>query len=169
MARSFVFGLALVLLALGAGTAAAKPKVAVLGVEVTGTIDQTSTAVAHDVTEGLRSKAKQGVSPYTYAPNSDRELIDEKVLKNCDSEGPLCMSDIGKDIGTDVLIYGQIAKSGDGYKATLHVLDVRTKTKQKDLDVAIPAGASSDAVRSIAKKAYTDLVGGDSAVTPPSG
>src|SRR3954469_11140834 len=166
MARSFVFGLALVLLALGAGTAAAKPKVAVLGVEVTGTIDQTSTGVAHDLTEGMRARARQGSGPYQLAPNSDRELIDEKVLKNCDSEGPLCMSDIGKDIGADILIYGKLEKTPDGYKLTVNVLDVRKKTKEKQSDVSVPSTAKGDAVRTIAKKAYGDLVGaGQTAAT----
>lgn len=152
--------LAMLVLALGARTASAKPKIAVLGIEVTGAIDQASTGAAHDLTEGLRSKAKQGNGPFQLAPNSDRELIDEKVLKNCDSEGPLCMSDIGRDINTDVLIYGQLAKSGDGYSAKLFVLDVRRRSREKELTVRIPGSASSDAVRAIAKKAYTDLVGG---------
>lgn len=164
-----ILAFALGLLGLGARTAAAKPKVSVLGLEVGGTIDTAATGVAHDVTEGLRTKAKQGGGPFVYAPNSDRELIDEKVLKNCDSEGPLCMSDIGKDMGTDVLIYGQLVKQGDSYKATLHVLDVRKKARMKDLDVTVPGGSSSDAVRSIAKKAYNDLVGGGEEAAPPSG
>ncbi|MBL9016272.1 MAG: hypothetical protein JNL83_18940 [Myxococcales bacterium] len=150
-----------------AGSAAAKPKVAVLGLEVTGTIDQQSTGVAHDVTEGLRQKARSGGgNPYQLASSSDRELIDEKVLKNCDSEGPLCMSDIGRDIGADVLIYGKLEKTGDGYRAKLHVLDVRKKSHQKEMTIAVPSGTNSDGVRTIAKKAYTDLVGGGG---PPTG
>ncbi len=155
-----ILALAMVLVVLGVRTASAKPKVAVLGIEVTGTIDQASTGTAHDLTEGLRTKAKQGNGPFQFAPSSDRELIDEKVLKNCDSEGPLCMSDIGRDIGTDVLIYGQLAKTSDGYSAKLFVLDVKRKSKEKEQTFRIPAGSNSDAVRTIAKKAYTDLVGG---------
>lgn len=144
-----------------AGTAAAKPKVAVLGLEVTGTIDQQSTGVAHDMTEGLRQKARSGGgNPYQLASSSDRELIDEKVLKNCDSEGPLCMSDIGKDIGAEFLIYGKLEKTSDGYRAKLHVLDVRRKTHEKEMTVTVPSGTNSDGVRTIAKKAYSDLVGG---------
>lgn len=161
-----ILALTMVLVALGARVASAKPKVAVLGIEVTGAIDQTSTGVAHDLTEGMRSKAKQGNGPFQLAPSSDRELIDEKVLKNCDSEGPLCMSDIGKDIGTDVLIYGQLAKAGDGYSAKLFVLDVKRKSREKEQTVRIPGGASSDAIRAIAKKAYTDLVGGGDDAPP---
>lgn len=144
-----------------AGTAAAKPKVAVLGLEVTGTIDQQSTGVAHDMTEGLRQKARSGGgNPYQLASSSDRELIDEKVLKNCDSEGPLCMSDIGKDIGAEFLIYGKLERTSDGYRAKLHVLDVRRKTHEKEMTVTVPSGTNSDGVRTIAKKAYSDLVGG---------
>lgn len=152
-----VVGLALI--SLWATEAQAKPKIAVLGVEVSGTIDQSSTIVAHDLTEGMRTRAKAGSGPYQLAPNSDRELIDEKVLKNCDSEGPLCMSDIGRDIGADFVLYGRIEKDGDGYKATLRVLDVRNKTQDKPLPVVIPAGSSSDDVRAIAKRAYADLTG----------
>lgn len=151
--------IALALLSIGAGSAAAKPKVAILGVEVTGTIDQMATGVAHDLTEGLRNKAKAGNGPFQLAPNADREMIDEKVLKNCDSEGPLCMSDIGKDIGADVLIYGKLEKTSDGYTARLHVLDVKKKSHEKQIVVQIPGGQSGDAVRTIAKKAYSDLVG----------
>ena len=160
MKHAAILALALLFLGIGTRAASAKPKVAVLGIEVTGAIDQAATGAAHDLTEGLRSKAKQGNGPFQLAPNSDRELIDEKVLKNCDSEGPLCMSDIGKDINTDVLIYGQLAKSSDGYSAKIFVLDVKKKSKEKDLTVRIPGGSSSDAVRALAKKAYSDLVGG---------
>jgi len=160
MKHAAVFALAMLFLAFASRAASAKPKVAVLGIEVTGTIDQASTGAAHDLTEGLRTKAKQGNGPFQLAASSDRELIDEKVLKNCDSEGPLCMSDIGRDMGADVLLYGQLAKTSDGYSAKLWVLDVKKKTKEKDLTVRIPAIASSDAVRAIAKKAYTDLFGG---------
>ncbi len=160
MKHAAILALALLFLAFGARAASAKPRVAVLGIEVTGAIDQAATGAAHDLTEGLRTKAKQGNGPFQLAPNSDRELIDEKVLKNCDSEGPLCMSDIGKDMNTDVLIYGQLAKAGDGYSAKLFVLDVKKKSKDKELTVRIPGGASSDAVHVLAKKAYSDLVGG---------
>lgn len=148
------------LVLLTASHAFAKPKVAVLGLEVTGAIDQTSTTVAHDLTEGLRSRAKAGNGPYLLAPNSDRELIDEKLIKMCDNEAPACMSEIGKDIGADILIYGKVEKEGAGYRATLHVLDVKKKAPTNEQTVNVPSGANGDAVRNIGKKAYGDLVGG---------
>jgi hypothetical protein len=161
-----VRALTVLVLVLAARSAAAKPKISVLGLEVGGVIDTASTSVAHDVTEGLRAGAKQGGGPYVYAPNSDRELIDEKVLKNCDSEGPLCMSDIGKDMGTDLLIYGQIERRGRVYRVTLHVLDVRKKKRDNGLDFSIPGSATSDEARALAKRAYGKLVGDDEDTAP---
>jgi len=149
--------LSLALVALATASAAAKPKVAILGLEVTGAVDQAATNVARDLTEGMRARAKVGSGPYTLAPNSDRELIDEKVIKQCDTEAPSCMSEIGKDIDTDLLIYGKLEKDGGGFQATIVMLDVKKKTTLKTTFVAVPPGASSDSVRSIAKKTYVEL------------
>lgn len=154
------FPLALLLLAVTGSSAFAKPKVAVLGLEVTGTIDQPSTKVASELTEGLRSRAKGGNGPYLLAPNSDRELIDEKLIRQCDAEAPGCMADIGRDLGADVLIYGKLEKVSSGYRATLHVLDVKKKTHEKEMTVTLPGGTGGDSVRTLAKQAYADLVGG---------
>ena len=155
-----VFPLALILLAIAGSTAVAKPRVAVLGLEVTGTIDQASTTVARELTEGLRSRARGGNGPYQLAPNSDRELIDEKLIKSCDSEAAGCMAAIGRDLGADVLIYGKVEKVRGGYRAILHVLDVSSKSQDKELTLAVSSGMSGDAVRAAARKAYVDLVGG---------
>ena len=149
--------LSLALVALVTTSAAAKPKIAILGLEVTGAVDQAATNVARDLTEGMRARAKVGSGPYTLAPNSDRELIDEKVIKQCDTEAPSCMSEIGKDIDTDLLIYGKLEKDGGGFQATIVMLDVKKKTTLKTTFVAVPPGASSDSVRSIAKKTYVEL------------
>src|SRR4051812_36690842 len=115
--------LALVLVALMATTALAnKPTVAVLGLEVidpSGNIDQTSTTVAHDLTEGLRSRAKVPSGPYQLQPGSDKELIDEKLIKNCDTEALACMVAIGKDLGAEYLMYGRLEKKPDGYVVTI--------------------------------------------------
>jgi len=149
--------LSLALVALVTTSAAAKPKIAILGLEVTGAVDQAATNVARDLTEGMRARAKVGSGPYTLAPNSDRELIDEKVIKQCDTEAPTCMSEIGKDIDTELLVYGKVEKDGGGFQATIVMLDVSKKTTIKTTFVAVPPGASSEAVRSIAKKTYVEL------------
>src|SRR3954471_1721373 len=73
---------------------AGKPQVAILGLEVvdpSGNVDAKTTTVAKDLTDGLRARAKVGSGPYIIAPGSDKELIDEKLIKNCDNEALACM------------------------------------------------------------------------------
>lgn len=149
--------LSLALIALASTSASAKPKIAILGIEVTGMVDQAATNVARDLTEGMRQRAKSGGGPFALAPNSDRELIDEKVIKQCDSEEASCMSEIGKDIDTDVLVYGKLEKDGGGFQATIVMLDVKKRTTIKTTFIAIAPGASTEEVRTVAKKTYLEL------------
>ncbi|MDB4962788.1 MAG: hypothetical protein JWP01_2787, partial [Myxococcales bacterium] len=123
----------------------------------TGDVDESATTVARDLTDGMRSRAKVGSGPYLLAPNSDRELIDEKVIKECVNEAPACMSAIGKDMDADVLVYGKLEKDGGGFQATVVMLDVQKKTSIKTTFVAVPPNASGDQVRAIAKKTYLEL------------
>jgi len=98
------------LLVLG-GQAWAGSKVAVLGLEVrdSGTgIDPETTKVAKDLTFALRQRAATNAYNVSPAPNGDKELIDEKLLNNCDSEAASCMSAIGTELGADLLLFGKI-------------------------------------------------------------
>jgi hypothetical protein len=150
--------IALLIVVLGASTALARPKVAVLGLEVKGgtsAIDKTSTSIAHELTEGLRARA----GPYSLAPKSDRELIDQKLIKNCDDEGTACMAAIGTGLGADFIIYGRVEKESDGYTATMHLLDVAKQARLNTIAVPVPAGTEGDEARAMAKKAYADLIG----------
>lgn len=145
---------------------AERPKVAVLGLEVVGAIDQRATTVAQELTQGLRARPRSGNGPYLLAANSDRELIDEKMIKSCDDEALKCMTEIGKGVGSDILIYGNVKKDGENLVVTLTSLDVKKKTKTKELSVTLAANAPPEAIRAAAKKAYTDLTGD---VSAPSG
>lgn len=144
---------------------AGKPTVAVLGLEVvdpTGQIDQATTAVAKDLTDALRSRAKLPSNPYAFQPGSEKELIDEKLIKNCDNEALACMSQIGKDLGADFLIYGKFEKKPDGYVVTINLLNVGKKKFEKSRSpLTIPHAAAKDptAIGTAATKAYNDLVG----------
>ena len=62
----------------------------------------------------LRDRASKpnGSRPYQLAPNADKELIDDKLVKQCDDEKPSCMQGIGKDLNADMLLYGRIEKQG---------------------------------------------------------
>jgi PEGA domain len=144
---------------------AGKPTVAVLGLEVvdpTGQIDQATTAVARDLTDALRSRAKMPSNPYAFQPGSEKELIDEKLIKNCDNEAISCMSQIGKDLGADFLIYGKFEKKPDGYVVTINLLNISKKKFEKSRSpLTIPHGSAKDptAIGAAATKAYNDLVG----------
>lgn len=134
--------------------------IAVLGLEVIGGVaDPRQTAVAHDVTEGLRIRARIGQGFYAYAPSSERELIDEKLIKSCDSEAPQCMSLIAKDIGADVLVYGKLDKEPNSYRVSLTLLDARKPAKLNRISVTAPLDIDTDGARALAKKTYDELVG----------
>ena len=143
--------------------ALAKPAIAVLGLEVvdkSGTPTPADTVVAQELTSGLRSRAKAGTGPYQLAAGSDKELIDEKLLKNCDDEKPACMSQIGNELGADVMMYGKIEKQGGAYQVTIVLLDVRRKVREKTYPDSIPLSeAQGAALQGWAKKIYAKLTG----------
>src|SRR5262245_47950794 len=100
------------------GTAFAKPSIAVLGLEVidqSGTPTAGDTQAAKELSESLRARAKAGTGPYQLAPASDKELIDQKLLNNCDSEAANCMAAIGKSLSAEILMYGHFEKQGKNY------------------------------------------------------
>jgi hypothetical protein len=154
---------ALFLIALASSTAfAGKPTVAILGLEVVdpnGNIDQVSTQVARDLTEGLRNRAKAGVGPYQLAAGSEKELIDEKLIHNCDNEAISCMVEIGKNIGADYLIYGRLEKRTDGYQVTINLLNINKRKFEKAKTPLMITKRDPASLAAAGRKAYNDLVG----------
>jgi Protein of unknown function (DUF2380)/PEGA domain len=155
---------ALLMVALGAASAMAKPMIAVLGLEVvdaSGTPSAQDTQVAKELSDGLRARAKAGTGQYQLAPGSDKELIDQKLLNNCDTEAPACMAAIGNQLGAEILLFGKIQKEGKtSYQVTLKVLDVGRKTVQKSSTDLVPVSeASGAALQGWAKKIYAKLTG----------
>lgn len=143
---------------------AGKPTIAILGLEVVdpqGQVDTMTTQVAKELTDGLRVRANIGASPYQIAAGSDKELLDEKLIKNCDSEAVGCMSQIGKDLGADYLLYGRIEKKGDGYDVLLNLLNVGKKKAEKNKVGLRITFAERDGKQlpDVAKKAYNDMTG----------
>jgi len=158
------------LLVLG-GPAWAGSKVAVLGLEVrdSGTgIDPDTTKVAKDLTFALRQRAATNAYNVSPAPNGDKELIDEKLLNNCDSEAASCMSAIGTELGADLLLFGKIEK-GTGqnglpiYKVDLKLLYVAGKQVISTSETLAQTEATNvSASASHAKAWYNKLVGATS-------
>jgi hypothetical protein len=119
-------------------------KIAILGLEVVGTINEVTVRVARDLTAALRARAASG--PYAIAPNSDKELIDEKLMHNCDDERKECMAKIGRKLNADHLLYGRIEPRSQGgatgYQVSLRLLDVNNGNVTSATDF-IPAAESS--------------------------
>lgn len=154
----------LALLVLSGSAWAGKPSIAVLGLEVvdqSGTPTPADTQVAKELTEGLRERAKVGGGPYGLAPGSDKELIDEKLIMNCDSEAAACMSQIGTSIPADMLLFGKIEKQGKAYQVTLKLLDVRRKVVDRSYNDLIPLSQANNtaSLKSVAKNIYGKLTG----------
>jgi len=147
-----------VLLCLG-GSAWAKPKIAILGLEAapgpSGTVDPETTQVARELTKELRLRAQAGGSPYSVAPNSSKELVDEKLLMSCDNEAVSCMTVIGAGLAADVLLYGRVERKGEVYRASLKLLDIKGKTVEGGSD-DMPVGGS---VTGLSKRLYNKLIG----------
>lgn len=172
--RCRVMGLALLLVLMSGSLAlAGKQKIAVLGLEVkhTGSIDQQSTVVAHDLTEGLRTQAKSGTGPFVEAANSEQELIDQKVMHSCDDERPGCMIEIATDLKADYLMYGSITIESDKgqnvYHVTVTLLAVNKKggAPQSVSEFFPVKEAREDKLKGWARKAYKKLTGQESSGT----
>ena len=141
---------------------AKKPKVAILGLEVVeaGGIDAKIAKLATNLTTALRKRASLGAGPYKLAPNSNKDLLEMKLLGGCDSEARECMAKIGRDLGADVVMYGKLQKRKKGYQISLSLLDarkkqmIRTKSEMIGLDDTSPAR-----VNEWARRLYNQLTG----------
>lgn len=165
LSSSWTLLLAVLLLGLVASPAlAGKQTVAILGLEVvdsSGAVDPEAVKVAKELTDGLRARAKVGSGPYVLAPGSDKELIDEKLIKNCDTEAMPCMSQIGKDLGANFMIYGRLEKKGDGYAVQINLLNIdKRKFEKSKTPLVIPFSQKDSAsLAAAAKRVYNDLTG----------
>jgi hypothetical protein len=162
----------LLLLGLGGRAWAGKPPIAILGLEVYdngGGIDPETTRTAKELTAALRDRAKAGTGPFTPV-QGEKELIDEKLLNNCDSEAPTCMATIGTGLGAEVLMYGKIEKatqSGQGvYKVSIKLLSVPRKQLTASTVETLPmADANGVKVQTYARTWYSKLAGAGSGGT----
>ncbi len=150
---------------LGQTAWAEKPKIAILGLEAAPGaqgVEPDTTDLARKLTKELRARAKLGGGGYTVAPNSDKELTDEKLLMSCDNEAPACMAVIGAGLAAQVVMYGRVEKKADSYKVTLKLLDVKAKALADQTGGDLPIDGP---IAPFAKKLYLKLAPED---TPSS-
>ena len=145
------------------GLAHAKPKVAVLGLELAtdnGKIDSATSRVATTLTLELRRYAALGRGPFQLAPNSNKDLLELKLLNGCESEGRVCMAAIGRSVGAERLLYGRVKRRSKGYQITLNLLNVSKKSMEQNTTDLIPIKESSaDGLRQWARALYNRLTG----------
>jgi hypothetical protein len=123
-----------------AGPAHARPKVAVLGLEVIGqgATDQKAIEAARSLTRELRREATRPSGRFDLAPNSNKDLLEIKMLSDCSDEGRRCMSDVGKQLGAERLIYGKLERKKTGYELSLKLLNTETTELEAQADTIIP-------------------------------
>jgi len=136
-----------------------KPRIAVLGLEVaqgpTGGVDPGAQLIAREITKELRQRVQSPACPYVMAPNSSKELFDEKALMSCENEAPDCMVVIGAGLASDAVLYGRVEKRGQGFRISLKLLDVKRKQVQPAVD-DLPGGGG---VPGVSRRLYRKLIG----------
>lgn len=125
----------------------------VLGLAVRGTIDADSARAAIDLTAALRAAAREYDALHLGSKNF--ELIDEKVMVNCEDEAPHCMINMAHDLDADRIVWGHASVDGKHIKADVHLLVVETK---QIVDFDIDSSTDDDALRKTARDAMASLL-----------
>jgi hypothetical protein len=135
--------------------------VAILGLEVTGqsATDQKAIRAADDLTKELRREAQRDSGPYELAANSNKTLLDIKMLSECSDEGLKCMSEIGQQMGAERLIYGKLERKKAGYEVSLKLLNTETKKSEGTTSEVIPFSEVSSGLGKRARQLYAHLIG----------
>lgn len=83
------------------------------------------TSVANRMTGFLRAAAREFRAIHMGAAN--KELVDETLMFNCEKQEPACMSQIGKNLYVDELLFGKIEQVGPVFHVSLTLLDIETQ------------------------------------------
>jgi tetratricopeptide (TPR) repeat protein len=135
------------------GVATGKPKVAVLGLE-----GWSGDAVPRELVDALRARANTG--SFVLAPDSAKELADEKVLHHCTDEESSCLAAIGRDLGADILVYGSMESTRAGYPITITSFDVAHAHPMSSVtELLAPQQAHGDPLAFEAAHIFDMLVG----------
>ncbi len=118
----------------------AKPKLAVLGLEVidNGAVDKRATQAAQALAAELRHQASRASGKYSLAPDSAKDLLELKMLSSCGDESRECMSEIGKELRANRLLYGKLERLSNGYQVSLKLLNTDTKEMEETTRQIIP-------------------------------
>jgi hypothetical protein len=140
-----------------------KPAVAILGLEVIDDgsgMDEQAAAVALGLTRALRHRAGIGKGAYQLAPNTDKDLIEMKLLSDCADEGRECMAAIGAGLGAARLLFGKVERRGDGFQVSIKLLNVETQNMERTVSDLVPfTEADGEGTKNWGRRFYNRLTG----------
>lgn len=163
--RVGLWGIAALVLSLaGSARAETKPTVAVLGLEVlddgSGDVDDATVAFAAELTAGLRKRAALGKGAYQLAPNSNKDLLEMKLLSGCSDDDLACMAGIGQGLNASRLLYGKVEKTADGYQVSLNLLNVESRSMERRRTDLVPFDeGSGDDLEGWSRRLYNRITG----------
>ena len=138
-------------------------KVAILGLEVIDDgagIDLKTAKLATDLTDALRRRATLGAGPFVLAPNSNKDLLEMKMLSSCNNEARGCMASIGHELGAERVMYGKVERRKDGFQITLKLLNVESKAMERSTTELIQLDDTTPARTTYwSQKLYNRLTG----------
>ena len=118
---------------------------AVLGIEP---LDGAPDAVAAEITDALRQRV---AATKGYQLLQGKDLVEVKLVFACPDAAPACMSQAGKSLGADKLIFGNVKRAGNDYQVTLKLLDVSRAVVESFTAETVPRKqADASGLRSMA-------------------
>ena len=115
-----------------------------LGLEA---LDGAPDAVAAEITDALRQRV---AATKGYQLLQGKDLVEVKLVFACPDEAPACMSQAGKSLGADKLIFGNVKLAGSDYQVTLKLLDVNRAVVESFTADPFPKARRASALRSMA-------------------
>ena len=89
-----------------------------------------------------------------------KDLVEVKLVFACPDDAPACMSQAGKSLGADKVIFGNVKKAGDDYQVTLKLLDVSRAVVESFTAETVPEEAADPTgLRSMAPGWLAKLTG----------
>ena len=156
-------GLVVILALGGIAHAGNKKTIAVLGLEISaGTVDQTTSEAAKEMTKKLREKVASDTTSFTLAGGPQKELIDIKLGYNCGNEEPPCMAKFANDVGAAYLLFGHIEKVGSNYNVSLKLMDAsnpQATPKNYTDQISVASMSKGNDAASFAVKLFNGVAG----------
>jgi hypothetical protein len=117
----------------------------VLGIEP---LEGAPDTVAAEITDALRQRV---AATKGYQLLQGKDLVEVKLVFACPDAAPACMSQAGKSLGADKLIFGNVKRAGNDYQLTLKLLDVsRAVVESFTAETVARKHADANGLRSIA-------------------